>query len=141
MLPTIRPEPFSSPAIWYCWRVVTTKYSPLLPVSLMTLRWPALGAVLSCVTAVVCAACIPFTSGTIPNQWNQVLLLRDLDRLISDGRIERLRNVREVYPDPRDKTWYRKTATGNLYVYVTGWERGSPEFRRDTIWLVGELHL
>ena len=70
-------------------------------------------------------------NGTISDQWNHVPLLRDLDRLISEGIVERVRNVREISADPRDKIWYRETATGILYVYVAGWERGSPEFRRD----------
>ncbi len=69
-------------------------------------------------------------SGTISDEWNHVLLLRDLDRLISEGLIEQVRNMREICPDPREKTWYRETATGVLFVYIAGWERGSPEFRR-----------
>ena len=77
-------------------------------------------------------------NGTISDQWNHVLLLRDLDRLISEGCIEQLRNIHEVSPDLRDKTWYRETATGIVYVYVAGWERGSPEFRRDADRASGE---
>jgi hypothetical protein len=71
-------------------------------------------------------------NGTIPDQWNHVLLLRDLHRLISDGLVERVSSLREISTDPRDKTWYQEISTGDLYVYVDGWERGSPEFRRHT---------
>ncbi len=69
-------------------------------------------------------------NGTIPDEWNRVLLARDLDRLISEGLVERALNVREISPDTRDKVWFRELSTGDLYVYVDGWERGSPEFRR-----------
>jgi hypothetical protein len=71
-------------------------------------------------------------NGTIPDEWNRVLLFRELDRLICEGAVERVRNVREINPFPREKIWYREISTGNLYVYVAGWERGSPEFRRHT---------
>jgi hypothetical protein len=57
-------------------------------------------------------------------------VLRDLERLISEGLVERLRNIREISSDLRDKTWYRETEIEVLYVYVPGWEWGSPEFRR-----------
>jgi hypothetical protein len=69
-------------------------------------------------------------NGTILDEWNCVLLLRELDRLIHEGLAERVKNVREISPDQPDQTWFRETSTGNLYVYVKGWERGSPEFRR-----------
>lgn len=71
-------------------------------------------------------------NGTISDEWNHALLLRDLDRLIDEGLAERVKNVREISADQRGQTWYRETSTGNLYVYVEGWERGSPEFRRHT---------
>ena len=77
-------------------------------------------------------------NGTVLDQWNHVLLLRDLQRLINEGLVERVTNIREISPDLRDKTWYRETATGMLYVYVEGWERGSPEFRRYMEPLAGE---
>jgi hypothetical protein len=69
-------------------------------------------------------------NGTIPDEWSRVLLFRDLDRLIIQGAIERMGNVREISPDPREKTWYREASTGDVYVYVEGGERSSPEFRR-----------
>jgi hypothetical protein len=69
-------------------------------------------------------------NGTIPDEWNRVLLFRDLDSLVCAGEIERVRNVREISPDSREMIWYKEISTGNLYVYVAGWERGSPEFRK-----------
>ncbi|HKO19386.1 MAG TPA: hypothetical protein VJU82_10925 [Acidobacteriaceae bacterium] len=68
--------------------------------------------------------------GTIPDRWNDALLQRDLERLISEGLVERLTNIREIPPDLREKNWYQEVATGNLYVYIDAWDRGGPEFRR-----------
>jgi hypothetical protein len=71
-------------------------------------------------------------NGTLLDQWNRVLLHRDLERLISEGHVERVTNIREISPDPREKTWYKELATGNLYVYVAPEERSGPQFRRHT---------
>jgi len=69
-------------------------------------------------------------NGTISDEWNRVLLFRDLERLIRRGFIERVENVREIGPHPREMIWYKDLSTGNLYVYVEGGERSAPEFRR-----------
>ena len=69
-------------------------------------------------------------NGTILDEWNHALLLRDLDRLVSEGMIERVKNIREISPDSRDVTWYRENSSEALYVYVAPCERGAPEFRR-----------
>lgn len=69
-------------------------------------------------------------NGTIPDKWNNVLLVRDLDRLISEGIVERVTNLREISSFEYEKTWYKEIATGNVYVHVAAWERGAPEFRR-----------
>ena len=66
--------------------------------------------------------------GTILAKWNHVLLFRDLDRLINEGVVERVRNVREISPDQRDTLWYQETSTRNLYVYVAGWSGARPSF-------------
>lgn len=68
--------------------------------------------------------------GTVPDEWNHVLLQRDLERLIGQGLVRPVFGVREIPPDFRQKVWYEEVDTGHLYVYVAGWERGSPEFRR-----------
>ncbi len=68
--------------------------------------------------------------GSIRDEWNLLLLQRDLERLISEGLIERVTNMREIPPNSREKTWYQESGTGNLYVYVAACERGAPEFRR-----------
>ena len=43
-------------------------------------------------------------NGTIPDRWNDVLLHRDLERLINDGLVERITNLREIAPFEREKT-------------------------------------
>jgi len=68
-------------------------------------------------------------NGTILGEWNHVLLLRDLDRLVSEGIIDRVKDFRETSLDSRDMTWYRENSTEALYVYVAPCERGAPEFR------------
>lgn len=72
-------------------------------------------------------------NGTLSDKWSDELLHRDLERLINDGLVERLTNLREISPFEREKTWYKEIATGNVYVYVAAWERGAPEFRRHVI--------
>lgn len=67
--------------------------------------------------------------GTVSEEWNHVLLLRDLEPLIADGAIERLSCPKPEEPDFRNRQCLRDLGTGEVYVYVAGWERGSPEFR------------
>ena len=69
-------------------------------------------------------------NGTLLDEWNHVLLHRDLKRLIGEGLVEQMANVLEISPDPRERTWYKELATGNLFVYVAPEERSGPEFRR-----------
>jgi hypothetical protein len=71
-------------------------------------------------------------NGTLIDQWNHELLHRDLERLISEGVVERVTNMREISPDSREKVWYAELPTGNLYVYVAPEERSGPEFRQYT---------
>lgn len=69
-------------------------------------------------------------NGTIPDEWSHELLHRDLERLINDGLVERVTNLRAISPFEREKRWYKEIGTGTVYVYVAAWERGAPEFRR-----------
>ena len=70
------------------------------------------------------------TPGTISTGWNRVLLWRDLQRLVDDGIVERVNCQSDAQADSRERDCFREPATGDVYVYVTGWERGSPEFRK-----------
>jgi hypothetical protein len=68
--------------------------------------------------------------GTIPNESDDVLLMRDLDSLSGQGLIKRMPNILEISADSREKTFFQEIASGELYVYVERWDRGAPEFRR-----------
>lgn len=70
------------------------------------------------------------TKGTISTEWNRVLLWRDLERLVKDGSVERIECPAEAELLPRERQCFRDLGTGEAYVYVAGWERGSPEFRK-----------
>ena len=69
-------------------------------------------------------------AGTIPDQITHSLLLRDLERLVGQGLVKRVTGIREISVDSREKIWYQDVASGDLYVYVSPWERGAAEFRR-----------
>jgi len=80
--------------------------------------------------------------GTISERWNHELLHRDLERLINEGLVERVTNVRELPPYSREKTWYQEIATGNLYVYVAPCEAGRsgiPAMPRVGSWWRGHI--
>jgi hypothetical protein len=68
--------------------------------------------------------------GTIGDEWNRVLLWRDLERLIAKGRVVPSEVPAGEEAGFREKRYFRDVATGEIYVHVSGWERGSPEFRK-----------
>jgi hypothetical protein len=70
------------------------------------------------------------TKGTISTEWNRVLLWRDLERLMKDGFVESIACPSDAESFLRERQCFRDLATGEVYVYVAGWERGSPEFRK-----------
>jgi hypothetical protein len=73
-----------------------------------------------------------YTNGTISGEWDRILLQRELERLIAEGIVE----VIDCSPRPdttfQETRCFRDTGTGDAYLYVDGWERGSPEFRKQT---------
>jgi hypothetical protein len=69
-------------------------------------------------------------TGTVVTEWDKVLLWRDLRRLIAVGLVEPTDGPADNDPDPRERKYFRDVGTGEVYVYISGWERGSPEFRR-----------
>lgn len=68
--------------------------------------------------------------GTVSSDWNRVLLWRDLNRLVAEGLVEPVQPPADIEPDDRARHYFRDLGTGDLYVYVAGWERGWPQFRR-----------
>jgi hypothetical protein len=72
------------------------------------------------------------TLGTITGEWDHVLLWRDLDRLAAEGAVEAIDSPATADPDPdsRQRKYFRDLTTNEIYMYVGGSERGSPEFRK-----------
>jgi hypothetical protein len=68
--------------------------------------------------------------GTITTEWNRVLLWRDLQRLISEGAVEAAECPYNADQDSRERRCFRDIGNGDVYIYIAGWERGSPEFRK-----------
>jgi hypothetical protein len=56
--------------------------------------------------------------------------LRDLDRLIAEGLVSKVECTRDAETGLRERQCFRDLVTGEVYIYIEGWERGSPEFRR-----------
>ena len=75
-----------------------------------------------------------FQTRTMGNHYGTVLhnslLLSDLDRLEEQGVVERIACPFEVLEDSRERTCFLDLMSGDVYVYIAGWERGSPEFRK-----------
>ena len=69
-------------------------------------------------------------TGTINSDWNHTLLWRDLDRLIEEGVVAKVECTNDVESSFRKRQCFRDLVTGEVYIYIEGWERGSPEFRR-----------
>jgi hypothetical protein len=72
------------------------------------------------------------TKGTISSEWNRILLWRELERLIAEGAVEMIDCSADSDSIARERRCFREIGTGDVYLYVEGWERGSPEFRRET---------
>jgi hypothetical protein len=70
-------------------------------------------------------------NGYIGQEWDDVLLKRDIAQLVVDGRVQ------EVPCPPRENSKYspqwetkcfRDVETGETYEYAGPWERGRPRF-------------
>lgn len=70
------------------------------------------------------------TKGTIVSEWNHSLLWRDLNRLIAEGLVSTIECPTDLEREYVEHHCFRDNVTGETYVYIKGWERGSPEFRR-----------
>ena len=69
-------------------------------------------------------------NGCIRSRWDEILLLRDLDQLVTEGRVKL---VRETYPLPGTPEhcatkWFQDSETGETYEYMEAWERGGARF-------------
>jgi hypothetical protein len=68
--------------------------------------------------------------GTVGDEWNRVLLRRDLDRLIAECQVEPVDWLFPPESDSRERKFFHDLGTGEIYVYVAAAERSGPQFRR-----------
>lgn len=64
-------------------------------------------------------------NGYIETEWNDILLKRDLSRLIGEGRVQEFIVSSELKE-------YLDRETGETYEYRAAWERGGPRFNKAT---------
>jgi hypothetical protein len=64
-------------------------------------------------------------NGYVETKWNDILLKKDLRRLIAEGRIREFIVSSEM-------TEYQDRETGEIYEYHAAWERGCPRFNKAT---------
>lgn len=69
-------------------------------------------------------------NGTGSSEWNRVLLWRDLQRLATEGLVAPAEAPEHAESDFRDRTYFGDLGTDEIHVFVAGWERESPEFRK-----------
>jgi hypothetical protein len=75
-------------------------------------------------------------NGLIRSEWDDVLLKRDLERLVAGGQVKEVpRAVKEqsVWPDELEKKWLRDCETGETYEYTCAWEKSVPRFKKLSI--------
>lgn len=70
--------------------------------------------------------------GTLASPWEDVLLWRDLRRLAEEGLVEPIDGLSRPEFDSLKRSRFREVGTGDVYVYISGGEKRSPQFRRDT---------
>ena len=70
--------------------------------------------------------------GTLHTEWDRILFWRDLRRFIIEGLVEPISCPSTAPKDFRETLCFRDLGTGEVYVYVEGWERGAPGFRKLT---------
>jgi hypothetical protein len=76
-------------------------------------------------------------NGFVRSWWDNILLLRDLEQLISEGRVklirDQLRTSKYLLPahaGEAQRKWVQDTETGDIYEYFGPYERTWPSFRK-----------
>jgi hypothetical protein len=76
-------------------------------------------------------------NGQIRSSWDHILLLRDLEQLISERRVTLLRDVPQAskylvpdLPNQVERKLVQDAETGEIYEYIAPWERGGATFRK-----------
>lgn len=74
-------------------------------------------------------------NGYIEQEWDHILLKRDLARLLAEGRVQEvscppIKN--DQWPAEIVRKRFRDSQTGDTYEYTDRWDRGVPRFYRLT---------
>jgi hypothetical protein len=64
-------------------------------------------------------------NGSLRSQWDDVLLKRDLERLVANGKVREITRAAGI-----EGKWFLDCETNQIYQYTPAWERGSPRFER-----------
>lgn len=64
-------------------------------------------------------------NGSLRSQWDEVLLKRDLERLVTDGKVREITRA-----DGIEGKWFLDCGTNQIYQYTPAGERASPRFER-----------
>ena len=74
-------------------------------------------------------------NGYIEQEWDDVLLRREIASLVADGRVQEIPcpDMENAKQRPQAETrCYRDLETGDTYKYSGHWERGMPRFCKIT---------
>jgi hypothetical protein len=73
-------------------------------------------------------------NGYIQTEWDDVLLKRDLQRLMAEGRVQELPSpVMPGWPGGPERKRFQDLGTGETYEYSDSWERVGPRFKKLTL--------
>jgi hypothetical protein len=75
-------------------------------------------------------------NGEVRSQWDDVLLMRDLEQLIAEERVKVLKTPLEAKPGigaECAKKWFLDYANGDVYAHTEPWERGGARFEKCTL--------
>lgn len=64
-------------------------------------------------------------NGTLRSEWEDILLRRDLERLIADGMVREITRA-----EGNEGKWFLDCTTNEIYQYLPAWERGLSRFER-----------
>ncbi len=76
-------------------------------------------------------------NGWIRSPWDEILLLRDLEQLVVEGRAKIIRETPHIgqyslpgEPEECATKWFQDSETGEIYEYREAWERRGPRFEK-----------
>jgi hypothetical protein len=72
-------------------------------------------------------------NGYVLSEWDDILIKRDLERLVAEGRVREMPfpiSKQPLWTDSPERKRFRDIEAGEAYEYVNGWERGRPRFNK-----------